>query len=45
MHNILPISIETGEEFLYWGNKNVSAIQGGAIHMAFTEPFVKPIPF
>ena len=41
--NVDPICIEKKQEFLYWGNSLQT--DGGTIHMGFTEPFIKAIPF
>lgn len=38
MHQPLGLTIE--REYLYWTNTNQSAARHGAIHKAFTEPFV-----
>lgn len=41
-----PLSLHIEDEFLYWTNgAGFASDHGGSIHKAFTEPFIKPVPF
>jgi len=39
-----PKAIDIEREYLYWTNFNTTGIHG-AVHKAFTEPFVRAEPF
>jgi hypothetical protein len=38
-----PLALYIENEYLYWTNK--VGTKEGAVHKAFTEPFIKAIPF